>query len=297
MVGFELSNVNFGSPTDIGLSAVSLDMLTTESRRGGIRSFIRSSFLASSKLPILSLNCSRAMGEEGGEGEGEREKRERERGRGERESSMQSYTHKHCTPPRIVNISCMYAHVSLPLHYLHNNQRDIPVLSPVLPSDSTPTGSWPDGVRPFNANTFSRSSLQDKAVWLKLIQSLSLSLSLPPLSLSIPFVPSPQHSEHPRHLSHGSDLIPDDILPLFDTGCLFRAGWYLEVIIISQFILISLQTQHIHKHLSHCNKSDYVVHDNGTCKNLIINYFEACNLKSVAVTCIYPSDDSFNPKI
>ena len=52
--------MNLGSPTDIGLSAVSLDMLTTESRRGGIRSLIRSNFLASSKLPILSLNCSRA---------------------------------------------------------------------------------------------------------------------------------------------------------------------------------------------------------------------------------------------
>ena len=75
--------MNFGSPTAMGLSAVSLDMLTTESRRGGIRSLIRSNFLASSKLPILSLNCSRAtgtmsllrMGERGGGREREREDR------------------------------------------------------------------------------------------------------------------------------------------------------------------------------------------------------------------------------
>ena len=66
--------MNFGSPTDMGLSAVSLDILTTESRRGGIRSFIRSSFLASSKLPILSLNCSRAVWEREGGGGGKRER-------------------------------------------------------------------------------------------------------------------------------------------------------------------------------------------------------------------------------
>ena len=35
-----------------------------------------------------------------------------------------------------------------------------PVESPTFPSDSTPTGSWPDGVNPFSARTSSLSSLQ-----------------------------------------------------------------------------------------------------------------------------------------
>ena len=38
--------------------------------------------------------------------------------------------------------------------------KPLPVLSPALPSDSTPTGSWPDGVRPFKARTLSRSTLR-----------------------------------------------------------------------------------------------------------------------------------------
>ena len=35
-----------------------------------------------------------------------------------------------------------------------------PVESPAFPSDSTPSGSWPEGVRPFSASTSSLSSLQ-----------------------------------------------------------------------------------------------------------------------------------------
>ena len=46
----------------MGLSAVSLDMLTTESRLGGILSLARSSFRASSKLLIFFFHSSRAVG-------------------------------------------------------------------------------------------------------------------------------------------------------------------------------------------------------------------------------------------
>ena len=94
--------MNFGSPTDIGLSAVSLDMLTTESRRGGMRSLIRSNFLASSKLPILSLNCSRAKSVcIGGGGGGGGAQRERERRNKIKRAviiiniDVHVYTHKH----------------------------------------------------------------------------------------------------------------------------------------------------------------------------------------------------------
>ena len=51
-----------GSPeSDIGLSVGSLDMLTTLSRLGGIRSLTRSNLRASSKLPIFSFHSSRAV--------------------------------------------------------------------------------------------------------------------------------------------------------------------------------------------------------------------------------------------
>ena len=53
-----------GSPeSDIGLSVGSLDMLTTLSRLGGIRSLTRSNLRASSKLPIFSFHSSRAVEE------------------------------------------------------------------------------------------------------------------------------------------------------------------------------------------------------------------------------------------
>ena len=35
----------------------------------------------------------------------------------------------------------------------------VPVLSPCLPCESTPIGSWPEGVKPFRASTLSRSAL------------------------------------------------------------------------------------------------------------------------------------------
>ena len=55
-----------GSPeSDIGLSVGSLDMLTTLSRLGGIRSLTRSNLRASSKLPIFSFHSSRAVEEVG----------------------------------------------------------------------------------------------------------------------------------------------------------------------------------------------------------------------------------------
>ena len=53
-----------GSPeSDIGLSVGSLDMLTTLSRLGGIRSLTRSNLRASSKLPIFCFHSSRAVEE------------------------------------------------------------------------------------------------------------------------------------------------------------------------------------------------------------------------------------------
>lgn len=59
----EVSYVNFWSAdTNMGLSAGSLDILTTESRRGGIRSLGRSNLRASSKPWILSFHSWRAVG-------------------------------------------------------------------------------------------------------------------------------------------------------------------------------------------------------------------------------------------
>ena len=42
-----------------------------------------------------------------------------------------------------------------------------PVESPAFPSDRTPTGSWPEGVSPFNARTSSLSSLEVCCLHLK----------------------------------------------------------------------------------------------------------------------------------
>ena len=79
--------------------------------------------------------------------------------------------------PRIPSVVCrMHALCSQTNTYetraLYNIQRppitvtsDSPELRPDFPCERTPSGSCPDGVRPFSANTLSRSALQRQ--WIK----------------------------------------------------------------------------------------------------------------------------------